>query len=524
MSFNHKNHFKIPKHFQNIKANINSNKILLNKGKVSINTNNSYSQYNQTESNNKIALTNRDMILNNDKNPTNTNLFVKIKKLLLDFQKENADKNRHFIYKRKGSKKSKKNESSKRNSKSYSLLVPQKKIYYAIPKVKNQMQLNHYLINDFKEVGSEQEYITRSLKYQKMNDDLDELVFMNQIKEAEKIGISDNIMKEYEKKNDFSENEKNSNLNDFELDSNQKNKDNSNNINDLKKKKIINKRNSVFSKNNYDLLMRKLYKENTNISNKSEYLKSKSNNIKMNNIFALELNQNNGIINPSITSRTKNTENENLLLESIDSNKMKSGIKFLMDKKHQKVNLKMNLINSDINIKKNEEEQINKTIKPKKEKIKIKFDKYEFSNKLYKEKKLEYNKYIKNKYIMRGHNFAMQIGLLLKEKDKFGINDNESENENYNENKRHPKLNHIKLLYQIQLKDLFTNSFKSMRLINEGDEDLDLDNLNKIRQLLRDYEMEMTRVMKNSDNPNCIKRKFNKSTNGKFHSTKGIYM
>ena len=76
----------------------------------------------------------------------------------------------------------------------------------------------------------------------------------------------------------------------------------------------------------------------------------------------------------------------------------------------------------------------------------------------------------------------------------------------------------------MQLKDLFTNSFNTMRLFNEGDQDLDLDNLNKIKHLIKDYEIEMTRILKNSDNPNCIKKRFNKSTVGKYHSSRGIYM
>ena len=129
---------------------------------------------------------------------------------------------------------------------------------------------------------------------------------------------------------------------------------------------------------------------------------------------------------------------------------------------------------------------------------------------------------------MRGENFAKQIGFLFKEKEKFRINnqdnDNNNNNKNDNEFKGHPKLDQAKLLYQMQLKDIFTNSFKSMRAINEGDQDLDLDNLNKIKQLIKDYEIEMARVMKSVGEPNCIKRQFNKSTNGKFQSTRGIYM
>ena len=119
---------------------------------------------------------------------------------------------------------------------------------------------------------------------------------------------------------------------------------------------------------------------------------------------------------------------------------------------------------------------------------------------------------------MRGKNFSKQIALLLKEKERYGLNDNENDVGGL------PRLNYSKLLYQMQLKDLFTNSFNTLRLFNEGDQDLDLDNLNKIKQLIKDYEIEMARVMKNMDNSNYIKKRFNKSTVGKFQSSRGIYM
>ncbi len=163
-------------------------------------------------------------------------------------------------------------------------------------------------------------------------------------------------------------------------------------------------------------------------------------------------------------------------------------------------------------------EKNNEIEKEQKEKEKISIDKYAFSNKVYKTQKFEYNKYLKNKQIMRGKNFSKQMGLLLKEKERYGLNDNENDVGSL------PRLNYNKLLYQMQLKDLFTNSFNTLRLFNEGDQDLDLDNLNKIKQLIKEYEIEMARVMKNSDNPNCIKKRFNKSTVGKYHSSRGIYM
>ena len=62
-----------------------------------------------------------------------------------------------------------------------------------------------------------------------------------------------------------------------------------------------------------------------------------------------------------------------------------------------------------------------------------------------------------------------------------------------------------------------------MRIFEEGDQDLDLDDLNKIRNSIKDYEMEMIKVLKKNDNLNYVKNKFNKTTVGKFQSRKGIY-
>ena len=533
MSFNKpKNHYLNNKERYNSLININSypykfhfnsKKTLNNILSPTKTENNNF----EKEDNNIDNIDNIDnskiLQFNNEKYSRNNNLFGKIKKLLYDIQKENNEKNRLFIYKKKGNKKAKsnnninnKNNNNSNNSKRIStLLVPQKKVYYIMPKVKNQMQLNHYLINDFKEVDSDQAYVGRSLKYQKMNEDLDELVFLNQIKEAEKNGISENIMNDYEKKNsDFLENSPKFGSYDLEFNSNDSNQ---NHINRHKHKMNDDKKNTIFSNNNYDLSLRRLYTENFKDLPNKAIINGDNNKIKFCE------NQKNGIINNrSITSRTKNSENENSISDVNDLNKINKsvGIKYLLKIKNKN---NLNTINTTKNMEKNHnqnktEQKQNNKLKIKKEIINSIIDKYSLSNRIYKAQKKEYNKYIKNKQIMRGKNFSKQIAILNKEKEKFIKNENEIEGKGY------AKLNLGKLIYQMQLKDIFTNSFNSMRIINEGDQDLDLDNLNKIKQLIKDYEIEMARVMRNSDNPNCIKKRFNKTTVGKFHSSRGIYM
>ena len=507
--------------------NINniSYKLIYNKEKLPIQTNN---DINSRHNNNKNSLTSRNLQINSEKiltekNSKNSNLFAKIKKLLGDFQKENDEKNRLYNPNKKKNQKSKNKANKKQLKQLNNLLVPQKKVYYNMPKVKNQMQLNRYLINDFKEVDSEQAYIIRSLKYKKMNEELDELVYLNQIKEAEKIGVSENIMKEYQNNNEFFENE----IKFSSCDNERGGSAHHNHLLKLKNEdKKKDKRHSIFNGHNYDLSLRRLYTENiNNLPHKNNFNKDHDN-INNINITAFDANPKNN--NPSITTRTKNSENENSILENNDTNKINktTGIKFLINKRNinniNKINTETNItgINGNkITPKKEEQSKNQNNIKKKKAKRNsITLDKYSLSNNLYKKQKLEYKKYLKNKYIMRGKNFTKQIALLLSEKERFGINENEIDING------HPKLNHTKLLYQIQLRDTFINSFNSMRLLNEGDQDLDLDNLNKIKDLIKEYEIEMARVMKNSDNPSYITKHFNKSTVGKFQSSRGIYM
>ena len=537
-NFYKKNYFN-PKNYSYKFLSDGKNK--LNRDNLGILTNKYYMGNNYYKKN---SFSSREIQNNNETNlfgktPRNTNLFSKIKKLLSDFQKENAEKNRLYNYK-KGNKKSKNknkaNNSSNKIQKLSSLLAPHKKVYYTMPKIKNQMQLNHYLINDFKEVDSEQAYVTRSLKYQKMKEDFDELLFISQIKEAEKNGVTENIMNDNEKNenNIFGFHNNDNNKEDNKSNNFQNNNKNNENNAINAKNRDEKKKNSVFNKNIYDMSLRRLYTEN-NIFNKKNDINKENNNINNNinsKVFE-QININNNPSNPSITSRTKISENENSLLENNDINKLNKsvGIRFLMDKRiktnpltNNTINLtnnnenliNNNNINNNINTVKKDELKQSKKKRGKKESLTI--DKYSFSNKIYKNQRIEYNKYKKNQQEMRSTNFSKQIALLFKEKERYGINDD------INETKGHPKLDHKKLIYQMQLRDTFINSFNTMRLLEEGDQDLDLDNLNKIKQYIKDYENEMTRVMKNSDNFNCIKKHFNLRTLGKFHSSRGIYM
>ena len=520
IGYNNSNNSKNPNSLFN-KNNI-SYKLIYNKEKLPFQNNN---DINIRNNNNKNSLTSRNLQINSEKiliekNSKNSNLFAKIKKLLGDFQKENDEKNRLYNPNKNKNKKSKNKKQLKQLN---TLLVPQKKVYYNMPKVKNQMQLNRYLINDFKEVDSEQAYIVRSLKYKKMNEELDELVYLNQIKEAEKIGVSENIMKDYQNNNEFFENE----IKFGSCDNERGGSAHRNHLLKLKTEdKKKDKRHTIFNGHNYDLFLRRLYTENINSPTMKNNFNKDHDNINNINIKAFEINPKNN--NPSITTRTKNSENDNSILENNDTNKINktTGIKFLINKRNEnninKIDTKT--IITDINenkiiAKKEEQNKNQNNIKKKKAKRNsITLDKYSISNQLYKNQKLEYKKYLRNKYIMRGKNFTKQIALLLSEKERFGIQENEIDING------HPKLNRTKLLYQIQLRDVFINSFNSMRLLNEGDQDLDLDNLNKIKDLIKEYEIEMARVMKNSDNPSYITKNFNKSTVGKFQSSRGIYM
>ena len=104
---------------------------------------------------------------------------------------------------------------------------------------------------------------------------------------------------------------------------------------------------------------------------------------------------------------------------------------------------------------------------------------------------------------------------LAKEKDLY--------TNNCDETGKLPRLKEGSLIYEMKLKNLFKNSFNPMANFKEGDDDLDLDNLKKIKNSVMEMEIEMFTCLKNEINPKYIKNKFNKITVGKYHSTRGVY-
>ena len=143
------------------------------------------------------------------------------------------------------------------------------------------------------------------------------------------------------------------------------------------------------------------------------------------------------------------------------------------------------------------------------------FDKFNMSNNLYNEQKNYFNEYLMNNRVNRSKNFSLQMSNLAKEKDIYNIN--------LEETGHLPRLKEGSLIYEMKFKNLFKNSFNPMAKFKEGDDDLDLDNLKKIKASILETEIEMFSSLKNEINPKYIKSKFNKTTIGKYHSTRGVY-
>ena len=523
MSFKKKNSynkFKVLSSTNSIIQHKASNKVLFNnfnntdrQNMAKVNINNYFSK---NAPNSRTKLSDKYLLLGSEKNlldkkSSKNVLLSQIKKLITEFENEEKEKKKKEKRKKKKSEKEKEKEKSKKPrpkkiKKLSTLLIPQKKVYYITPKVKTQMQLNRYLINDFKENDSEQEYLKRSKKYQKMNEEFDELVLLKQIKEAAKNGVSEKINEAESFEEDFFDPNEDVGSFEFELNSN-------NSIHPLLKSNAINgqkkfdgkKRNSIYFNNNYNLSLRRLYTENAKESEKKTIQSNLTHKALIHGLNHKNL-------------KVKNNNNENSVIEGNDKkNSAKSpGIKFLIDVKNRRNSMVRHRHLSISPVSKIDQRQIMKKICKKQKSL---VDKYTLSNRLYRNHMNSYHKYLKNKQIMRGKNFSKQLAFLEKEKEKFGIGENEAANEAGGL----PRLNYEKLLYEMQLKSIFTNSFNTMRMFEEGDQDLDLDNLDKIKKLIKDYEIEMTHVLKVSDIPSYIKRNFAKKTVGKYHSSRGVY-
>ena len=440
------------------------------------------------------------------KNTNKKNQFLRIKKLIAEFEKEKNEKNRLYRFK---SNKNKTKNTKSQNIASKNIIpkhtssnrrisvLPHKKLYFNVPKIKSQMQFNKYLINDFKENDSELDYIKRSLKYQKINEDFDELILLKQIKEVAKNGIAETIVDETKKDDmDFFD------LPDTDRGSNQSLKKlNNNNVSEFNADNILRNKNSYNSKLKrfftekikeipQNLATSPIKRKSINDDNDKPMNKN-NNQLHLYNGFITKINANEKEKENSINDETKETKNINI-------NKS-PGIKFLKETKDKHNELGRN----------------------KKKKFTMLDDKYNFSNRLYNTQKKEYNRYMRKKQYMRGKSFSKQIALMNKEKEKYGII--ETENKEPNTERGLPKLLIPNLLFQIQYKDIFKNSFNTLRVFEEGDQDLDLDDLNKIRNAIKEYETQMFRVLKKNNGLNYIKKRFNNTTVGKFYSTKGIY-
>ena len=452
-----------------------------------------------------------DNIIIDSKFPKDTkiNQFKKIKKLIAEFEKEKNEKNPFNHLTRFKSNKNKTKNTKSQNIKSKNILpkqisykrrisvLPNKKIYFNVPKIKSQMQFNKYLINDFKDNDSELDYIKRSLKYQKINEDFDELIFLKQIKEAAKNGIAETIVDETKKDDmdfyDTPEAEKGSNQSLKKLITNNISEFNVENI--LRNKNLLSSKLKRFYTEKIKIIPQNLVtspnkKININDDN-DKPINNNINQLHLNKRFITKINENEKEKENSIIEETNETKNIN--------NNKSSGIKFLMETKDKNNELSRN----------------------KKKKISMSDDKYNFSNRIYNSQKKEYNRYMRKKQYMRGKSFSRQIALINKEKEKYGII--ETETKEPNTERGLPKLLIPNLLFQLQYKDIFKNSFNTLRVFEEGDQDLDLDDLNKIRNSIKEYEIEMFKVLKKNNGLNYIKKHFNKTTVGKFQSTKGIY-
>lgn len=143
---------------------------------------------------------------------------------------------------------------------------------------------------------------------------------------------------------------------------------------------------------------------------------------------------------------------------------------------------------------------------------------YHITEQLYKRYKNTHDKFVKDKQKKRATIFSKEIMMLEKEKYMF------PENFKVDENTQYPYLNEGELTHQLNLKRVKENSYNTVVTFNEGDHDLDLDNINMIKNNRTDMEYQMILTLKDKDTiPSYIKKKLNLGTVNKFKSTSGIY-
>ena len=433
----------------------------------------------------------------NDKNKSmtfqNSNLRSKTfhKKLLLSKLKELLK----MLEKREKERKVKKNIKKRQlYLEQISNLFSDRLVEPSIPKLRNRMQMNKYLINNFKENDSNQEYIKRSLRYKKINEDYE---VAKTIQTEPRKSIGTNEIKPYNYEKDIKKQLKKKNSSSFYKTIKPKEKGssflltnsiNTSNVKRVKftlgnskdnKEKQINKKNYIerqnykFNSSKNIINLRRWHLTTKNLPlylNKDE--KEKNNDSNIQDEISTERPRKN-----NTKKKTVNFTEKILLIKSNEGN--------------QKYNMQSNKKNLFF------------------------FDKFNLSNIMYKTQKKNFNDYLLKKRILRSKNFSVQMYNLSKEREILKSNAEEASN--------FPKLKESSLIYEMKYKNLLKNSFNPMNNFKEGDEDLGIDDLKKIKKALMETEINMYISLKNEINPKYIKNKFNKTTVGKFHSTKGDY-
>ena len=415
-------------------------------------------------------------------------LFSKLKQIIYEIEEE------------------KKKENKKKDI-SYLFLV--RTVKPIIPNLKNRLQLNKYLINDFKENDSYQEYIKRSLKYRNINEQYE------MTRSLQKLTNQNSFYNGFQKED--TENDKVTEKLKFRKNTSPKSysvrtkKKSSSNFLTTKTKSVINnfKPKNFFINNTNSPVNKNKDKENQKKRKVSKHYYS-------NIIIPFQSN--------CFDSKTKKKSSSKRILYSNEKEEKDNnsflGEKMLTDRPKKNKNMKKQntnnfsekamLIKTRINL----TNYIKQKQKVPKKKLII-FDKFNMSNNLYNEQKNYFNEYLMNNRVNRSKNFSLQMSNLAKEKDVYNIN--------LEETGHLPRLKEGSLIYEMKFKNLFKNSFNPMAKFKEGDDDLDLDNLKKIKASILETEIEMFSSLKNEINPKYIKSKFNKTTIGKYHSTRGVY-
>ena len=464
----------------------NTQKRLLNNNK-SKNENETDSIYEYRRKNSKLRTLNLEKTSmtkkNSQKSLNKKLLFTKLNDLLDEIEKENDNKEK------------KKNKKFK----DVSYLFLERSVKPQIPNLKNRAQLNKYLINDFKENESYQDYIQRSLKYKRINENY-EIAQLIQKETKHFYTLNEELPPEPNNDKDkyyLKYKNQNQKLLTFN------NINNSNDKEKLKKKTTFSFLTPNSTHGTY-MLKNKLLEQNShkNISTKNfcpeikENKNAKSQIKKRNTVINFNYNKNNNKNNLSFLQEQFLTEPPKKTFKKRKSEAFSSEKAILIKTK------------SIFPIRHKKRVQTHK-------KRRIFYDKFTISNNIYNEQKKFFDDYLMNKRLIRSKNFSEQMSNLAKEKDLYKNNGSESGSL--------PRLKEGSLIYEMKLKNLFKNSFNPMANFKEGDDDLDLDNLKKIKKSVMEMEIEMFTNLKNEINPKYIKNKFNKTTVGKYHSTRGVY-